>query len=162
MSPVLQSLHPEGKEIAPGLHWLGSYGVTKVKDVTIAYFNHNHWEGPSNEATINTFIEKCKGRRIDILLTNAWSKEAKEISKQSNPKTEDYIGRLAYALNPHYHLAAGGNEFYRMQPYLNSDGLLGHFISVAPYEEPPKGKYLFGLTITPAQEEIPTTVTNFI
>jgi hypothetical protein len=33
---------------------------------------------------------------------------------------------------------------------------------VAPFEEPPKGKYLFGLTTTPAQEETPTTSTHFI
>jgi hypothetical protein len=74
MSPVLQRLHPEGKEIAPRLHWLGSQGVTKVKDVTIAYFTHNHWEGAPSEESIQRLIELCKGRRIDVLLTNAWSK----------------------------------------------------------------------------------------
>ena len=70
------------------------------------------------------------------------------------------MSRLAAALNPHYHVAAGGKEFYRMPAYINSEGLQSHFISVAPYDEPPKGKYLFGLTVKPGQEEAPTTVGN--
>lgn len=48
-----------------------------------------------------------------------------------------------------------------MPPYVNAEGFHTHFISIAPYDDPPKGKYLFGLTVKPAQEETPsTTVTS--
>jgi hypothetical protein len=47
-----------------------------------------------------------------------------------------------------------------MPPYINSEGFQTHFISIAPFEEPPKGKYLFGLTVKPGQEEAPSTVSN--
>ena len=43
------------------------------------------------------------------------------------------MSKLVYSINPHYHIAAGGNGFYRMPPYINSEGFLTHFISVAPF-----------------------------
>lgn len=94
-----------------------------------------------------------------MLLTNAWPREVRDVAKQQ-ARTEDFVSRLAAAVNPHYHVAAGGSEYYRMPPYVNAEGLQSHFISVAPYDEPPKGKYLFGLTVKPAHEEAPTTVGN--
>ena len=42
-----------------------------------------------------------------------------------------------------------------MSPYANQNHLLTHFISVAPFTENTKEKYLFGLTITPELEELP-------
>ena len=76
----------------------------------------------------------CKGRKIDILLTNRWASQIKIIADKPNAKSSDYVSLLASALNPHYHLAAGGDSFYRMSPYANSNQCLTHFISVAPYE----------------------------
>jgi hypothetical protein len=61
------------------------------------------------------------------------------------------VSKLASSINPHYHIAAGGNDFYRMPSYINADGFQTHFISVAPFDEIPKGKYLFGLTVKPGQ-----------
>ena len=76
-------------------------------------------------------------------------------------KSEDFLGKLVNDINPHYHVAAGGSEFYRMPPYINAEGFLTHFLTIAPFDDPPKGKYLFGLTVKPGQEETPsTTVTS--
>jgi hypothetical protein len=163
-APVFQKLYPHGLEIAPNLHFLGTYGVTKVKEMVIAFFSvERGWENKLPEASeIEQFLELCKGRRIDILLTNEWPKEIKDISKKEGAITADYVSRLAAVINPHYHIAASGNGFYRMPPYINSEGFLTHFISVAPFEENPKDKYLFGLTVKPGQEEIPTTTNNAI
>jgi hypothetical protein len=75
----------------------------------------------------------CKGKKIDILLTNKWSNEIRQISDKQNAKCADYISLLASSVNPHYHISAGGDCFYRMSPYANSDGFLTHFICVAPF-----------------------------
>ncbi len=58
-----------------------------------------------------------------------------------------YVSTLVSTINPHYHLAAGSKSFYRMPPYINGLGYQSHFISVAPFEEVPKDKYLFALSI---------------
>ena len=80
-------------------------------------------------------------------MTNDWSLEIQAFSKKQNIIGTAYVSTLASAINPHYHLAAGGKGFYRMPPYVNGLGYQTHFISVAPFEEVPKDKYLFALTI---------------
>lgn len=50
LSPVLQKLHPEGMEVAPNLHFFGKYGVTKVKEMVIAYFSMSSWDKKAPES----------------------------------------------------------------------------------------------------------------
>jgi hypothetical protein len=47
MAPVLQRLHPNGEEIAPDLHFLGTFGVTTIRETVVAFFSHNHWQKDS-------------------------------------------------------------------------------------------------------------------
>jgi hypothetical protein len=56
MAPVLQKLHPDGMEIAPNLHFLGRQGVKTIRETTIAFFSHNHWQGVPDEVQIQKFL----------------------------------------------------------------------------------------------------------
>jgi hypothetical protein len=79
MAPVLLRLHPEGFELAPGLHFLGSSGIVELFGVSLAFFGVGAgWEDsqlsePSTEA-VSDFLSKCRGKHVDILLTNDWSR----------------------------------------------------------------------------------------
>jgi hypothetical protein len=48
-------------------------------------------------------------------------------------RSKAYAGHIAAEVSPHYHLAAGGEGFYRLSPYRNARSFITHFISVAPF-----------------------------
>lgn len=39
-APVLQNLHPNGKEIVPNLRYLGKQGITHLHGLNVAFFNN--------------------------------------------------------------------------------------------------------------------------
>jgi hypothetical protein len=50
----------------------------------VAFFSHNHkWsnKSPSSDS-ITQFLEQCKGKKIDVLMTNDWSLEIQAFSKK--------------------------------------------------------------------------------
>ena len=95
--PVLQKLHPKGKQIVDGFNYLGRKGVVELHDLKIAFFNcySKSQDIRIFEAELEDFIRECEGKNIDILLTNEWSNEIKAISEKEQVSSAEYVSKIA-------------------------------------------------------------------
>ncbi|CAO2654385.1 Nn.00g111180.m01.CDS01 [Neocucurbitaria sp. VM-36] len=98
----------------------------------------------------------------DILITSEWPEGIQKRSKvQSNPEGQPMarqcIADLDVVLKPRYHFSASGGTFYEREPFFHApsdetDNLypVTRFISLAPYGNPNKEKWIYAFSLEPS------------
>ena len=179
-SSVLMTLYPDGKEIAPNLHYLGRSGIKIINGLSIAFLSgmvntkfpeiedHSDYCGPyytHNDVTdIYSRLKKIPGGDIgiDILLTSEWpSGFDLELEHHHRPpkatNLSSLVADLAKHLRPRYHFVGLEHVWYQRPPYLNSKD--SHLTRLTALGKMPKDslyaakeQYLYGIKIAPIAE----------
>lgn len=105
-------------------------------------------------------LQESKG--TDILITGHWPTRIRSGSKVTiphnvqMPRTEQCVADLCSELRPRYHFSISEDLFYEREPFFHltdegkpDPGATTRFISLAPYGNSPKQKWLYAFTIDP-------------
>ena len=158
LEDLLKAQHPES-----GVTYLGKQGVTKLKDLTIAYYDDLAVDALQDETAQTLELQLMCDRastiegEVDILLTGRWPESV--VPETAEPKLTSISGssdvkKLAMLLRPRYHFSAVEGQFYARAPYSNPDlGTGSHatrFIGLGDVGNESNSKYLHALGLKPA------------
>jgi len=182
LSPVLNTLYPEGHEICPNLHFLGKAGIKVIQGISVAYLSglQSEWSpevqlkiqkydpGAYTMKEINSILiqkdNKEYKKGIDILLTSEWPRGFDSniqitFDKNIEAKSTDVTTLVKY-LKPRYHFVGLEDIFYKRAPYSNDENsYITRLISIAKIPKdatvPAKQQYLFALQLKNINELTP-------
>ncbi|QDZ24133.1 Cwfj-like protein [Chloropicon primus] len=137
-----------------GITCLGSHGVTKLKDLTVAYY-----DDLCRSADQKGLLDRSQSLEgeVDLLLTCKWPGGI--VPHNDDPSLSRIRGspvcrKLACTFRPRYHIAACEGKFFARLPYANPDlGAGSHvtrFISLGSVANPGGDKYLHALGLKPS------------
>ncbi|KAL8829180.1 MAG: hypothetical protein Q9191_002157 [Dirinaria sp. TL-2023a] len=171
-SKIVEKLESSENEVCPNLYFLGKRSSYKTSEglQLIAL-------GGQLDPAIQAGLSKDKylpfhteddakalhdTKRADILITSHWPTLIRSGSKvvlpdnAQTPQTEQYVANLCSELKPRYHFSLSDGLFYEREPFfhLTEDGqpdpaAVTRFISVAPFGNPSKQKWMYAFTIDP-------------
>lgn len=174
-SSILSTLYPDGKEIAPNLHYLGRCGFKVINGLNIAFLSgilndkfpeiedRTNYYGPFyTRNDLSTIYAQVRSNvtelDVDILLTAEWPWGFDlELEGHRAPKC-DHVSRLvaelAKNLKPRYHFVGLEHIYYARPPYLNArDSHITRLIAVGKMPKdashPIKEQYLYGCKLVP-------------
>ncbi|EFA76244.1 cwfJ family protein [Heterostelium album PN500] len=172
----LLNINNDNHKLCDNLYYLGKSGVKTITGLNIAYLSGSvgypvkeKLDDPSDisicKDDIDNIIAQSADKKIDILLTNQWSRGVLSNVDQSTlvslniknamVKGMDGIKDVAIPLSPVYHFSKEMN-YYQRVPYMNPTSKLNpvtRFIALAPVDNDRKQKYLFAMNYQPDKVE---------
>ena len=169
---VLEKLEKSDDEVCPNLYFLAKRSSFKTSEglriVTL---------GGRLDAAVTAGLSKDKylpfhteddakvlrdAKSADILVTSHWPTMIRSRSKialpdnAQTPQTEQCVADLCSELRPRYHFSISDRLFYEREPFFHlteegqpDAGAVTRFISLAPFNNPSKQKWLYAFTIDP-------------
>ncbi|PTD12370.1 CWF19-like protein mug161 [Fusarium culmorum] len=171
------------EEICENLHFLGKRSITKTSDgVRIValggQLDTNLIAGQSKEQHLPFHsVDDAKSLRgahsADILLTSIWpagvwtgSQVALDPTNQASLAVSDSIAELCAALKPRYHLSSSPEGFfYEREAFVHpteketDNTCVTRFISMAPYGNEAKAKFLYAFSLNKGDASVPVGAT---
>ena len=163
-------------EICPNLYFLGHKNVTNTSEglriVTLGgRLCPDVSEGGSMLEHAPYYSENdalaLKGANsADIIVTADWpfgiSHGSETMAEKSNSDSSPQcIAELCAALKPRYHFAASKEKFYEREPFVHHTAdttttghLVTRFISLAPFENVAKHKWIYAFSLEPKVKEV--------
>jgi len=175
----------DGFELCKNVTYLGKKGVfTFSNGLKIVYISGT--ESPSNSSpvprhcysdsdlkSLMTVLKTNESgyKGVDILLTSEWPKGVANLGnkpplEKCNSCGSLLLSKFVHALKPRYHFAALEGVFYERFPYRNHVVLqekslhVSRFISLAPFGNKIKHKYLYAFSIKPMIKTLTTELNN--
>ncbi|KAA8644392.1 hypothetical protein EYZ11_002769 [Aspergillus tanneri] len=156
-------------EVCPNLYFLGRRGTLKTAEGIrlVALGGVLESDAKSTDKYHPIYTESDAralhgAHNADILITHQWPKGIRTGSKVALPDNEtapqeaQCIADLCSTLQPRYHLTTSSGFFYEREPFFhlpsedNPDAKpLTRFISLAPYNNSSKQKWMYAFTLDP-------------
>ncbi|KAF2402384.1 hypothetical protein EJ06DRAFT_580647 [Trichodelitschia bisporula] len=180
---VIDKLDSSEGELCPNLFFLGKRTTTKTSDgIKLVALGGTHdpaLDSLSKDSYAPTYSEtdarSLRGANAaDILVTTDWPIDIRKGSQapyasDSSPTGHPSIADLAIALKPRYHFSPS-NAFYEREPFAHPSSeanpdtfAITRFISLAPFANPDKQKWIYAFTLDPtaaAPITLPSSTTS--
>ena len=171
-SKIVEKLESSENEVCPNLYFLGKRSSYKTSEglQLLAL-------GGQLDPAIKAGLSKDKylpfhteddakalqdAKRADILITSHWPTMIRSGSNvvlpdnAQTPQTEQCVADLCSELKPRYHFSVSDGLFYEREPFFHlteqgqpDPAVVTRFISVAPFENPSKQKWMYAFMIDP-------------
>ncbi|KAK5169096.1 uncharacterized protein LTR77_006405 [Saxophila tyrrhenica] len=168
-SNVVEKLEKDDGELCSNLYVLGRKGSLKTADgfrVVAVGGKHSSSEDASirpydavyKDADAKSLAESQSD--AELLITNDWPAAIRDGAKAFYNGTEDppqgiqSIAELCAAVKPRYHFSAS-SAFYERDPFFHPDEgpkPITRFISLAPFGNPEKSKWIYAFSLEPSSE----------
>ena len=169
---IVDRLQNSDVEICPNFYYLGKRSTTKTSEglrvvMLGGSLDPQVTAGLSKDEylpfhTENDARSLYGANTADILVTSHWPSSVHSKSNVKlpggveEPQSEECVAGLCSALKPRYHFSSSDELFYEREPFfhLSQDekpetSSITRFISLAPYDNPQKQKWLYAFTIDP-------------
>jgi len=175
---VAEKLTSDSGELCNNLFFLGRRTTTKTSEgVKIVALGGAYQSELLDEKTslneyspINTEadVKVLKGaNNADIVITSEWPVDIRTGSQvafpgEETPVAQQSVTDLCSYLKPRYHFSTS-NSFFEREPFFHSRGedeseyRVTRFISLAPYGNPSKQKWIYAFSLDP-KADLPTTI----
>jgi len=171
-SKVIEKLESSDDELCPNLYFLGKRSSFKTSESLRIVTLGGHLDpaitvGVSKEKYLPFHTEDDAkalkdAKSADILITSPWPTLIRSRSMVTlpdnvqTPETEQCAADLCWELKPRYHLSVSDGLFYEREPFFHltsegqpDPGAITRFISLAPFNNSLKQKWLYAFTIDP-------------
>lgn len=166
---VAERLKDNAGELCPNLYFLGRRTTVKTSEgVRIVALGGVHANLPNDKEVLGEFmpvhtdndVKILRGaNNADILVTSEWPAEIRTGSQAAytgeDPVSQQGVAELCTRLKPRYHFSCSSG-FFEREPFFHTqdEDSVGYqitrFISLAPYGNPNKQKWIYAFSLDPS------------
>ncbi|KAF2772661.1 hypothetical protein EJ03DRAFT_266561 [Teratosphaeria nubilosa] len=167
---VQAKLEANDGELCPNLTCFGRRGVVKTTEgFNVASIGGVHdgskdqptsqYSGSYTDADVASLATSQSETGVDLLITSDWPQSITDGSKvaysgEQKPQGVESLSNLCTAVKPRYHFSTSEN-YHEREPYFHAGPpprSVTRFISIAPYGNPTKQKWIYAFSLDTSNE----------